>query len=150
MSHVKVCRVTHMTADQERAFRLADNRAAVSDIDSDMLRIELSTLETDLSGIFDTKELDFAQADLGMMNEDAFVSDMGKVMEDQKLDTIERAERVAGAGVRVSLARALGFKDVAAEDVRHIANLLARAESVTGLKNDEALVAFSKIVTETT
>ncbi|HBC3632750.1 ParB/Srx family N-terminal domain-containing protein, partial [Acinetobacter baumannii] len=47
---------------QVRAARLADNRVAIGDIDTDLLQKELQTLNFDLEGIFDKKELNFVVA----------------------------------------------------------------------------------------
>lgn len=135
-----------LSADDVRAARLADNRVAISDIDPEMLRLELGDLDSDLSGIFDIKELEFAVADLGMMNEDAFVSDMGEVLEEQRREMDQRTERATDPGVRVPLSKAFGFKDISSAGQIAIAGMMAKAEAVTGLKNDEALVAFAASV----
>ena len=128
---------------EARAARLSDNRVAISDIDPELLRLELSDLEVDLSGIFDVKELDFAVADLGALNPAAFVTDMGEVLEGQRRDMDERSERANDPSVRIPLAKAFGFKDISSAGQIAIANLMAKAEAATGLKNDEALVAFA-------
>lgn len=132
-----------LSADEVRAARLADNRVAISDIDPEMLRLELGDLEADLSGIFDLKELDFAVADLGTMNLDVFVTDMGAVLDEQRRDMDESADRARDATVRIPLSKAFGFKDISLAGQIAIANLMAKAEATTGLKNDEALVGFA-------
>lgn len=128
---------------QVRASRLADNRVAISDIDPEVLRSELSSLDYDLIGIFDEKELTFATADLGVMNVDAFVSDMDVVLQGQADETADRMAKATDAAARVTLAKAFGFKDISAAGGLAITNLMAKAEAATGLKNDEALIAFA-------
>lgn len=129
--------------DTARAARLADNRTAISDIDTEMLKLELSTLDVDMTGIFDEKELTFTAADLGTMNDDIFVTDMAEVLAGQKADIDERMEKASGSE-RVPLSKAFGFKDVPAAGCLALTQLMARAEAETGLKNDAALVAWAK------
>jgi hypothetical protein len=143
MKRVKVQVVTHLSADDARAYRLSVNRVAISDIDPELLREELSTLDASLEGIFDAKELDFMVADMGEMNIDAFVSDMGEVLEDQRLDIEERSARATSDDTRIPLAKAFGFRDIGASGTFAITNLMAKAEAATGLKNDAALIAFA-------
>lgn len=132
-----------LTPDEVRAARLADNRVALSDLDTELLRADLSTMESDLlGGIFDDKEIDFGTSDLGLMNEGIFETDMDAVLEEKQRDLEVRAEAAAGEGARVPVAKAFGFKDMAASAVIVISELMARAEAMTGLKNDAALVAY--------
>lgn len=129
-----------LTPDQVKAARLADNRVAISDIDPELLRQALAEIEEDLSGIFDVKELDFLDADLGAINEDAFITDMDATLADQKIDLEQRAEHAAKA--RVPLAKAFGFRDVTGEQQLSITNLMARAQAHTGKKDAEALLEY--------
>lgn len=140
MTHVPVVVARGLTEEQTRALRLADNRVAISDIDTELLKKDLDGLTELLGGIFDTKELDFMQADLGEMNTDAFVTDMDVVIADQQADMEQRVERAAEA--RISIAKAFGFKDLPASSQIHITRIMARAEAATGLKADEALVTY--------
>jgi hypothetical protein len=146
LKQVPVWQRNDLFGDTSRAARLADNRVALSDIDPDMLRTELKGLEDDLAGIFDDKELEFLKADLGEMNMGAFVTDMGAVLDDQKSEVDAVMDRATGAGVRVLLSKAFGFKDVSAAGVIAISQFMARAEAATGLKQDAALVAYAEVV----
>jgi hypothetical protein len=130
-----------LSPDQVKAARLADNRVAIGDIDPEMLRIELATLEEDMKGIFDAKELEFMDADLGEVNTGVFVTDMDAVMTEQKADLDARAD--AAAKSRVAVSKAFGFKDIPATGQLAITKLMAKAESETGLKNEEALIAWA-------
>lgn len=130
-----------LNPEQVRAARLADNRVAMGDYDSELLKVELMELGDELRGIFDDKELEFLAADLGTMNTDAFVTDMDAVVTDQKADLEQRAE--AAVATTITVAKAFGFKDMPAAGQIHITKLMARAEAATGLKNGEALAAFA-------
>lgn len=143
---VPVIVAADLTEAAVRALRLADNRAAISDTDTDMLRIELADMGEEaielLDGIYETKELDFMAADLGTVNMDAFVStDMADVVAEQRRSETERSEKAAEA--RVSLAKAFGFKDISAAEQIHITRLMGKAEQATGLTGAEALTVYA-------
>lgn len=131
-----------LSGEEARAARLADNRVAISDIDTEMLRVELSTLEIDMSGIFDDKEMIFLKADLGLINTNAFVNDMAAILAGQRQENDDRIERLTGVGTRVPVAKAFGFKDIASSGQLTISKLMARAEALTGLQGDAAMVAY--------
>jgi len=146
MKHVPVVVATDLNAMQVRALRLADNRAAMGDTDTELLAEELLDFDTGmLADIFDSKELDFMTADMGAVNESAFVSDMDEVIAGQTADMEDRLDKAAGA--RVSLARAFGFKDIEMGSQMAITRLMAAAEKTTGLVGESALVAFIAAVT---
>lgn len=138
---VPVVVIKGLSEEKERALRLADNRAAEGDIDSDLFRAELEEIGVfDLKGIFDDKELDQFTADLGEMDTGSFVSDMGAVVDEQRESMTARVKEAAAE--RVSLAKAFGFKDLASSDCIHISKLMAKAEATTGLREGEALAAY--------
>jgi hypothetical protein len=141
MTEVPVIVREDLSPEQVRAARLADNRVAQGDIDTGMLQEELEGIDDLLDGIFDAKEIDFMTADLGDVNEDAFVEDMGEVLDEQKRDLQERADSAAGG--RVPLHKAFGFKDIPASAQIHITRLMSKAEAATGLAGEEALLAFA-------
>jgi ParB-like nuclease domain len=126
---------------QVRALRLADNRVAEGGLDTELFRQELATLEFDLTGIFDAKELEFAVADLGSINMDAFISDVGAAVDAQETATRDRVEKVAEKSVPV--ARVLGFKDIKGANQLAISRFMSKIEEQTGLKGEDALVAFA-------
>lgn len=134
-----------LTPEQVRASRLADNRVALSDIDSELLQKELSDLNFDLNGIFDKKELDFMLADLGDMKVEAFVEDLDAAVNDQAAETFEKIKATDERDVKIQVA--LGFKSVRGADERHVARFMAHAEEATGLTGAEAFVAFAKQLT---
>lgn len=127
--------------EQVRAARLADNRVALSDIDTDLLRQELADLNFDLDGIFDKKELDFlVDADLGEFKEEAFVDDLDDEIATQESKTVERLAEVDSRDVKID--KALGFKAVKGKDERYVAAFVALAEEATGLEGADAFVAY--------
>jgi ParB-like chromosome segregation protein Spo0J len=135
-----------LTPEQVRALRLADNRVALGDIDSSILQKELADLEFDLSSIFDKKELDFLDADLGDFNEEAFVDDIEVEVERQ---TKESAGKVAEADDKdVKIDQALGFKSIKKADERAVARFMAQIEADSGKSGAEAFVGFVKSVME--
>lgn len=144
LSHVKVQILDHLTPEQERAYRLAVNRVAISDTDTDMLRIELMNSDLDLAGIFDEKELDFMKSDMGAMNVDAFVTDMGAVLEEQRETVDGMAAAATDPDARIPLTKIFGFKDMSASAKIDAAVFMAKVEASTGLKEDQALEAFMR------
>lgn len=140
-----------LTPEQVNAARLADNRVAISDIDPEMLRLALAELETDtldeLDGIFDAKELEYMGADLGEMNEGAFITDMDATLDGQRRHLEEQT--TAAATARVSLAKAFGFKDVSGDQQLLITRLMAKATGSTGKQGADALSAYLESHLET-
>lgn len=133
-----------LTEDQVRAARLADNRVALGDIDTDLFREELATLNYDLVGMFDAKEIDFSLADLGTMVDTSIVVDLSAAVDAQEAETHAKVEEIKKA--RVQLHKVLGFKEVAGADAIYLTRFMALVEEQTGLKGDEAFVQFCKQV----
>jgi len=127
--------------DQARALRLADNRVAEGDIDTEIFRRELETLEYDLSGIFDEKELDFGTLDLGEMDTGSFIEDVDEQVRQQKAATESHIQETAVR--QVSLAKAMGFKSISGADEIHVAQFMA--EIMNDFDPDPA-IAFVKFV----
>lgn len=132
-----------LTEAQVKAARLADNRVAQGDYDLDLMREELSELADQLEGIFDSKELEFLDADLGEMNAGAFVNDMGAVLAEQKEDIGKRSE--AASESAIPIAKALGIKTVPAASQITLNRLMATVGSLaksTNMSDAEAFVAW--------
>jgi hypothetical protein len=142
MAKVPVVVEEGLTDDQIRAYRLSDNRVGVSDIDTDMLQIELSDLEFDFDGIFDKKELDFMNVDIMAMNDHVFADDLDSVMDETKQSTNEKIEE--SSVKRIAVDKALGFKHISGQDVIYVTRFMAQLEAQTGLQNEHAFVAFVK------
>lgn len=135
-----------LTAEEARAFRLADNRVAEGGIDNDLLKEELLDLGDDvgdlLDGIFESKELDFAVADIMTMNEDVFVTDLDTVMDEQAENTNEKIE--AAAAKRIPIVKVLGFKDIKGEDQIYVNRFMAQLEAQGLGSGEAAFMAFIK------
>lgn len=130
-----------LTEDQIKALRLADNRVALSDYDSDLLQSELADIDFDLDGIFDKKELDFlVAADLGEMKEEAFVVDLDEEVSKQAAETTRKIEETDEKPVKIE--KALGFKSIQGKDERYVARFMAQVEAETGKTGADAFVAF--------
>lgn len=132
-----------MTEENARAFRLADNRVAVGDLDQMMLRDELIGIEDCLEGIFDDKELEFTLADLGEVNLSVFIDDeLSAAVDVQRADIARQVDEAAEKEVPIT--RALGFTKVRAGDLQVINKFMAAAIEATGEK--DACLAFVKFV----
>lgn len=144
IKQVPVEQITDMGEDEKKAYRLADNRVAISHYDSDLLQQELIDLgvTAGLDDIFDKKELNFLEADLGQLNTDAFVDDLDGAIEAQAAETIRT---VAEADEKpVAISKALGFKTIKGKDERVIAIFMAQLEEQTGKKGADAFVAYAE------
>lgn len=128
------------TEDQARAARLADNRVAVGDIDADLLQQELASLNFELDGIFDKKELDFMDADLGSLNLDVLAFDLEERVGAQAEETLSKIAETDERAVRID--KALGFKEVQGKDERVISRFMAYAEEETQCEGAEAFVKY--------
>lgn len=133
---------TDLSPEAVKAARIADNRVAESSIDTSMLQEELRSIEYDLHGIFDDKELDFLTADLGEINDGIFVDDLDSEVSKQSEETSRKIEEVDGREVPV--AKALGFKSIPAKDEKHVAGFMAILEEQFGLDGVDSFVAFAK------
>lgn len=135
-----------MTEDEVKAARIADNRVAISDVDTDMLRDELASLVStiDLSGIFDVSEITFSTVDLGEINPGAFVGDLNAAVDAQDADTRERMEKAKDR--RVPLAKVFGFKDISGATEKLVTRFLAYIEAETGLVGEAALATYASTV----
>jgi ParB-like chromosome segregation protein Spo0J len=139
-TRVPVLVLRGLMEEQKRALRLADNRTNEGGVDTLMFREEILGIESLLTGIFDVKELEFSTADLGELNEAAFVPDVAEAVEMQEQAAHAKADEVNAR--RVPLAKAFGFKDVAGAHEIHISRFMARAQAATGLEGADALAAF--------
>lgn len=144
MKSVPVQVASDLTADQVKALRLADNRVAIGDLDSDLLQKELADLDFDLTGIFDKKELDFVVADLGEMKMEAFTDDLDAEVSAQSAETIEKIKEADERDVKIE--KALGFKSIRGKDERVVARFMAQVEAETGKTGADAFVAFCSAV----
>lgn len=142
MTKVPVVIEEGLTEDEVRAYRLSDNRVGISDIDTDMLQIELGDLDFDLVGIFDKKELDFVNADMMDINLNVFSDDLDTAMDSTKQTTNEKI--VENDTKLVAIDKALGFKHIAGQDVLFVTRFMAQLEAQSGMSGQDAFVSFVK------
>jgi ParB-like chromosome segregation protein Spo0J len=143
LAKVPVEVVSGMSEDEKRAYRLADNRVAVSGYDSELLKVEIEALSEgafELGDIFDKKELAFLEADLGEISAGAFVEDLDAAIEEQAEET--KATLAAADEKPVAIAKALGFKSIPGKFERDLAMFMAQIEEQTGKQGAEAFIEF--------
>lgn len=128
------------------ALRLADNRVTSTDYDQALIQEELQRLAQELTGDlqiidlgFDEKELDFALSDLGEIDDSYFVDDVAEAVEQQKRENEKAIE--ATDDIAAPIGDALGFKRVTIAQSRQIRELMSAAESRTGKKGVDLLIA---------
>lgn len=141
-THVPVWVRDDLDENQVRALRLADNRVALSGTDNELLRKELESLDFDLVGIFDSKELAFLTADLAEIDVGGFVEDLDAAVEQQEQETAATVAQIDEKPV--AIAKALGFKTITAKDEKYVAAFLAHIEEATGKQGAEAFVAHAR------
>lgn len=149
LKHVPVLIREDLSPEQANAARIADNKVAVGDFDTELLKAELEALDIeDLRGIFEDKELDFLAVDLTQMDTSLFVADLDAAVSEQEAETEQKFKEAEEK--RVSIAKALGFKDIAGADQIFVHRFVAQIEANTGLKGDQAFVHFIKKSLQTT
>jgi ParB-like chromosome segregation protein Spo0J len=132
-----------LTDDQVKAARIADNRVAMGDIDTEMLQEELRKIDLDLSGIFDAKELRFLNdVDLTEVAPEAVVPDIVSEMEDEGERESEYIRQAEESEVKIT--DILGFRTIKAKQQRAVARLISRIEEETGKLGADAFVAFAE------
>lgn len=129
---------------QVRALRLADNRVAEGKIDTEMFRQELASLDFDLTGMFEAKELEFSVADLGSISLGAFIDDVSGAVDAQGDRTRELAKETSEKPVAVH--KVLGFKEIPGPQQISVSRFMAHVEQVTGLTGAAAFVAYAEKV----
>lgn len=142
MKKVPVKVATGLSDEAQRAYRLADNRVAMSTIDSELLRSELDDLDFDMAGLFEQKELDFLVADLSEMKIESFVSDLDEEVANQSAETSKKIKDADAKDVRID--KVLGFSTIKGGDERHIARFMAKIEEASNKTGAEAFVAYAK------
>lgn len=141
---------TDLTKLEADALRIADNRAASTEYDYELLmaegrRIAVEDLELAMPS-FNEKELEFAASDLGEFNDDVFVDDVSSAVEAQKEENKEKeAEADASAA---PLGDAFGFKRVSIEQSRTIRQLMSQVQAITGKAGPDALIEALKAATD--
>ena len=144
MKQIPVLVRDDLNDDQVKAARVADNRVAIGDVDTELLQKEMERIKIDdLKGIFDDKELKFLlDSDLAQINDEGFAVDLYADIERQTTETLDRIESADERPVRI--ADALGFKEISGKDERVIARFVALIEEATGLMGADAFVEYAR------
>lgn len=144
MTKVPVVVRNDLTAEQVRAYRLADNETAHSEYDTGLMSDELKDLHLsgvfDMSLFFDERDLSFATDDLGEMDIDALTRDIQEDVEQQRQEVGKKASKSGGS--KFSVDSVLGFKRVSAEQRLVLSRLMVVAETETGLSGADALTRY--------
>lgn len=140
-----------LTPDQVRAARLADNRVAMGDYDTEVMQGELAALADagyDLGSMgFGEKEIEMLTKAPDAMNLDAAMEDLDTSVADQAARNEETIERVNKD--EVAIAKALGFKSIPGEHERNVNHFMAIIEARSGAKGAAAFLAFVNSVLKT-
>jgi hypothetical protein len=147
LGHVKVPvkHAAHLTKDQADAARIAHNKTASTEYDSDFMAQEIRRLsqstEINLDELgLDDGELDFLVEDLGSMNIDAISTDLDSDIDAQEEETAEKVAATDASSEKVT--KVFGFNSVPIAAVKHVRRFLADIEAETGLKGEEAFVEW--------
>jgi ParB-like chromosome segregation protein Spo0J len=142
---VPVKHAKHLTKDQADAARIAHNKTASTEYDSDLMAEEIRRLaasnEVDITALgFEDGELDFLIDDLGNMNDAAISIDLDGDLADQDEETAAKVAATDASSEKV--AKIFGFNSVPIATVKHVRRFLADIEAETGLKGEEAFVQW--------
>jgi ParB-like chromosome segregation protein Spo0J len=140
-----ICR-SDLTPAQVKAARLSDNRVALTEFDTALIKEELSALNIegfDMTTIgFNAKELDMMIRDLDTVNVSVFegsepAPDASADSDDKPSDKPQETQDKT-----VELAAVLGFKVAPASAERTLIKFQSYAESMTGKRGAQAFAEF--------
>jgi ParB-like chromosome segregation protein Spo0J len=157
LKEVPVIVRSDLSPAQVKAARLSDNRVALGDVDTELLREELRNIagseDLDMSAIgFSEKEIEMMLGDIEQMDDSAFEDgDVDAPKATGPKETTDAAP--AGAkGAKPdgrSIADVLGFKILPTSYERFVGKFIAFAEAETGTTGAEAFGLFCQsVVTE--
>lgn len=141
-----ICR-RDLTPAQVRAARLSDNRVALTEFDTVLIKEELQALNAEgfeMGSLgFDQRELDMMIRDLDRLDPTAFETPAEPAANEDPKDAQEAAESAPAPATRgVDLGKLLGFKTVPESAERALAKFMSYAEAMTKKSGAEAFVAF--------
>lgn len=151
MQKVPVVMRADMTPEQVRAARLADNRVAVGEVDTDLLQREMMALSIDSKDLlekagFSEKEISLFTEQATQIDDSAFVQDLEESVAEVEAETQSKSMQVSGE--EIAIAQALGFKTVPKSSEALINLLMAKVRADYEKPPSEAFVAFAKDVVE--
>jgi hypothetical protein len=142
---VPVKHAKSLTKDQADAARIAHNKTASTEYDSEFMAEEIRRLaestEVDVTALgLAEEELDFLVDDLGDMNIDAISTDLDGDIDAQDQETAEKVAATDASSEKV--AKIFGFNSVPIAAVKHVRRFVADIEADTGLKGEAAFVEW--------
>lgn len=145
MKKVPVVKLSELSDEEVRAYRLSDNEVAKSDFDTGLLAAELEDLHVNLGysldGIYDERDLEFAVQDIGEIDLGAIADDISSEVESQASAT---SDHIADEDRKTfPVGKVLGFTQCNARQQRTLALLMSHAEQVTQETGAEALHLFA-------
>lgn len=150
MEKVPVIVRMDLTASEANASRLADNRVAVGDVDTNLLNKELSQIAEEDDSLleamgFSEKELEFMTSDLGDLDEDALMDLLGGGGGDGEVVSDAIADSEGVSGKKISFKDVFGFTSMSGASAKIISRWLS---SIIGEYDsespEEAMVAHAK------
>lgn len=140
-----------LTKAEAAALRIADNKVAEGQIDTNMLHDELRWLESEIDDLkdlgFDARELDFLTKDIGVLDEGLLSADVFSVEPGSSFDSTEDVMTKADES-RQPVAKSLGFKDVSTTNARILSRFMATLKEKFGDDPEKALIAFIEAINE--
>lgn len=134
-----------LTKAEAAALRIADNKVAEGQIDTNMLHDELRWLESEIDDLqdlgFDARELDFLTKDIGALDTDLLSADVFAVEPGTSFDSTEDVMSKADES-RQPVVKSLGFKDVSTSNARVLSRFMATLKDKYGDDPEKALIAF--------
>lgn len=154
LKEVPVIVRSDLTPAQVKAARLSDNRVALTEFDTVLIKDELASLslegfEMDTIG-FDTKELDMMIRDMDTVDSSVFDTAPDAANDSAPADAAGKPADAPQSGPKmIELQSVLGFKAVPEAHQRSLVKFLSYAESMTGKTGAEAFAEFCQsVVTE--
>lgn len=149
MSKVPVIKLDGISEEDAMLLRLADNKVAEGEIDTNALEAELKILaeyNVDMFGIYDERELEFLTEDLGEIDFGQITADIGQDVERQFAENEKFAEELEDKNQR--LASIFGKRSITAPEAKILSTFLAYIEEEQGEEGIDALVSFAELYIE--
>lgn len=146
-THVPVIVRTDMTAKEANASRIADNRVAVGDVDTNILNAEIMEIaDSDTEDLMSAmgltdKELEFMSKDLGDMDLTALAGD-----DDITTENVSdaKSDSTNAKGRSVPIKEVLGFGFFEPEDAKIVSRWLSTMRGVYEVDTAKALSTMAK------
>lgn len=149
LSKVPVIKLEGISEEDAMLLRLADNKVAEGEIDTNALEAELKILaefNVDMFGIYEERELEFLTDDLGEIDFGQITQDISKDVERQLCENEKIVDEIEDKNQR--LASIFGKRSINHIEARILSRFLAYIEEEQGEEGIDALVSFAEIYLE--